>query len=54
MRKPNPRIPDNADDKDQSKRFIEAAREHETDDTGKTLEKEFRTISRTKPSPPKK
>jgi hypothetical protein len=39
-----PRVPKNADDKEQSKAFIDTARKLETDETGETLEKAFRKI----------
>lgn len=45
MTKQKPKVPKNADDKDQSKLFIEAALERETDDTGRTLEKAFKTVT---------
>jgi hypothetical protein len=37
-----PKVPPTADDKEQSERFIEAARKHGTDETGKTLERIFK------------
>lgn len=52
MAKSPPKVPDNADDKDQSKRFIETAREHETDETGRAFEKLFKKITPTKPHQP--
>lgn len=45
MKKPKTsHVPDNADDKEQSKLFLETAREHETDESGQTLERAFKTI----------
>ena len=44
-----PRIPESADDKEQSERFIETARDKETDETGKAFERLFK-----KTVPPKK
>jgi hypothetical protein len=41
--KPKPRVPDKADDKTQSERFIEAAREHDVDETGKRFDKLMRS-----------
>lgn len=41
-----PKVPDSADDKEQSERFIDAAREHETDETGRSLEDAFKTVAR--------
>ena len=41
-----PKVPDKADDKDQSERFIETAREVEADVTGATFEKVFKTVAR--------
>ena len=38
-----PKPPKNADDKEQSERFIETARKHETDETGKAFEQLFKT-----------
>lgn len=43
-RKPKPKVPKSADDKEQSARFIEAAREYETDETGKELERAFKKV----------
>ncbi len=42
---PPPKVPDKADDKEQSERFIEAARENETDETGKSFEKLFKRVA---------
>jgi hypothetical protein len=47
--KRKPRVPKSADDKEQSKAFIDTARKLETDESGETLEKVFRKIV-----PPKK
>jgi len=47
-KKPTPRVPDKADDKEQSKRFIETAQERETDETGKELERAFKAITKKK------
>ena len=41
-----PKIPENADDKEQSERFIETVREREADETGKAIESVFRAITR--------
>jgi hypothetical protein len=45
MAKPPPKVPDKADDKEQSERFIETARELQTDETGRALEEAFNRIS---------
>jgi hypothetical protein len=37
------------DDPEQSKRFIEAAREHETDETGEAFERVLKATTRKKP-----
>lgn len=52
MKKPTqtPQVPDKADDKEQSKLFIETALERETDETGKTLEKAFKIVTKDQPS----
>ena len=39
-----PKIPDAADDKEQSERFIEAVRTHDADETGNSLEDSFKKI----------
>lgn len=49
-RKPKPK----PDDPEQSKRFIKAAREHGTDETGKAFERVFEKVARQKPSVPDK
>lgn len=49
-----PKVPENADDKEQSERFIGAAREHETDETGKEFERAFKNIIPSKPRKSKK
>ena len=50
MKKPKtPHVPDNADDKEQSKLFLETAREHETDDTEETFERAFKKLTAAKP-----
>ncbi len=36
------KVPDKADDKDQSERFIETARKHGTDETGEAFERAFK------------
>lgn len=41
-------------EKPQKQRFIEAAREHECDETGETLERVFGQIVSPKGQPPKK
>ena len=51
MAKPPPKVPDEADDKEQSERFIKAARELQTDETGKALENAFKQVS-SKQHPP--
>lgn len=45
--KPTPRIPDNADDKEQSERFVKAVQEHEADESGSGLSDAFSRIMRT-------
>ena len=44
-----PKVPEKATDKEQSERFIRAAREHGTDETGKAFERLFKKVV-----PPKK
>lgn len=39
-----PKVPDNADDKDQSERFIETARKHESDESRDALDRAFKRI----------
>ena len=39
-----PRVPEKADDKDQSERFIETARNHEADETDDALDRAFKRI----------
>jgi hypothetical protein len=46
---PLPKVPDKATNKEQSKGFIKAAREHGTDETGKAFERLFKKVV-----PPKK
>lgn len=43
-KKPKPKVPDKADDKEQSERFIETAREHEADESSHSLEKAFKPL----------
>jgi hypothetical protein len=50
-KKPTPKPPETADDKEQSERFIEAARKHETDESGKAFEKLFKKVVPTKRAP---
>lgn len=45
MTKQKPKVPNNADDKEQSKLFIETALERETDESGKTLERAFKQVT---------
>lgn len=45
MAKPPPKVPEKADDKEQSERFIETARDHETDESGRALEEAFKRVS---------
>ncbi len=47
-RKP-PEVPKTASDPEQSERFIKAAREHGTDETGKAFERLFKKVAATKP-----
>lgn len=42
--KRKPKIPDKADDKEQSERFIETALKHDTDESGKAFEKLFKNV----------
>lgn len=44
-----PKVPEKADDKEQSERFIDAARKHETDESGKAFEKLFKNVVPSKP-----
>ena len=44
-----PKVPPNADDKEQSERFIDTAREHGTDESGEEFERAFKKVV-----PPKK
>ena len=46
---PRPKVPEKATDKEQSERFIRAAREHGTDETGKAFERLFKKVA-----PPKR
>lgn len=39
---PRSKVPRNANDPEQSERFIETARKHETDETGKEFERLFK------------
>lgn len=41
--KPKPKVPDKTDDKEQSERFMDTARQHDTDETGETFERAFKT-----------
>lgn len=50
---PLPKVPEKAEDKEQSERFIKAAREHGTDETGKAFERLFKKIAPSKKPPPK-
>ena len=45
MERRKPRVPESANDKRQSERFIEAARDHETDETGTILERVFKKLA---------
>ena len=45
MAKPPPKVPEKADDKEQSERFIEAAREHETNEREDLFEAAFKKIA---------
>lgn len=47
--KRKPKVPEAADDKEQSERFIETARKYEADETGKQLERSFKKIVPPKP-----
>ena len=40
-----PKVPDKADDKEQSERFIETAMERDTDESGKAFERLFKTVA---------
>jgi hypothetical protein len=49
MTKPRlPKVPEKAADKEQSERFIKAAREHGTDETGKAFQQLFKKVVPTK------
>lgn len=48
--KPKPKVPDKADDKQQSERFIETAREAELSDDVEILKKSLRQIAKSKPT----
>jgi hypothetical protein len=48
-----PKVPKEADDKDQSERFIKASREVETDEDPEAFEKAFRAVSKARPAPKK-
>lgn len=50
MTKQKPKLPDNADDKKQSERFVETVREREADETGEALEKAFQSTVTGHPS----
>jgi hypothetical protein len=45
---PLPKVPKKADDPEQSERFIKAAREHGTDETGKAFEQLFKKVAPSK------
>lgn len=49
-----PKPPKNADDKEQSERFIDAARKHGTDETGKEFERLFKKAVPAKMKAPKR
>lgn len=50
-KKPKPKVPDKADDKEQSERFIETARDHEADEGKDAMDQAFRRVtSRKAPS----
>jgi len=49
-----PRVPKEADDKEQSERFIRAARDAQTDDNKETFERAFANVVRKKPSKERK
>ena len=50
MTKPRlPKVPEKATDKEQSERFIKAAREHGTDETGKAFEQLFNKVAPKQP-----
>lgn len=40
-----PKVPDKADDKEQSERFIEAARQHEASESGDPLSDAFKRLA---------
>ena len=42
MKAKKPKVPRTADDKEQSERFIEAAQNYDTDETGKEFERAFK------------
>ncbi len=48
--KPTVKVPDNADDKEQSERFIEAAQTHGTNESSKAFERLIKKITPTKRS----
>jgi hypothetical protein len=48
-----PKPPPKADDKEQSKRFIEKAREIEADETGEAFERAIKKIVPRTPGPPR-
>ena len=49
------KVPKKADDKEQSERFIEIAREYGTDETGKEFERAFKkVVPQKKPATPKR
>ena len=45
MARPPLKVPDKADDKEQSERFIKTAREHEADESKDALDRAFRRIT---------
>lgn len=58
MAKPPPKVPENADDKEQSERFIKTALDYDADVTGKALDDAFKAIARpppdaARPAPPR-